>query len=323
MRYLLTAGGLFLACVTASRLNLPHLGIALFPIPIAVYLVRRHVNQALGLVACAALAGWWSVGAFQAALTYGLLASVGLLLGVGLARRWTYGWTLAGAMGLVCGVMIGGALAAWDAWLALWQAYFSDILAQWQLNLEGQEGGAPWWLDEQSVDVLASVRDQWAAIGVGTLVWFLLMAGALALSVATHLLRRWVGIEGLRGSFRTMRLSEWVVWAAIGAALFWFVDYRWLDSSYSIVSWNAAIGLAAVYWLNGLSIMVHAFDVLRPSVFLYAAVVLLLVTGGLYPLLCCLGLFDTWWDFRKAVDGLAERRRQWLAGGPGDGNGEE
>ena len=321
MSYLVTAGALFLVCVTASRLHLNYVGIALFPVPVAVYLVRRRVNQALGLVACAAVAGWWSVGTFQAVVTYALLASVGVLLGLGLVRRWTYGRTLTASATLVCAVVVGGVLASWGEWQVYSRAFFDGTIAEWQLLLEGKGDEAPRL--EQQVEALQWVRDHWADVCVGTLLWSFLAAGCMALSAAAVFLRRWAGIEGLRGSFRTMRVSEWLIWAAIGAAVFWFADYRWLESSLSVVSWNTAIGLAAIYWINGLSIVIYAFDVLRPSFLAYAAVVLLLLAGGVQPMLCCIGLFDTWWDFRKAADGLAERRRQWLAGGPDNGNNEE
>ncbi len=104
------------------------------------------------------------------------------------------------------------------------------------------------------------------------------------------------------GSFRAMRPPEWLVWCVIATALLWFADWRWPSEALRLVSWNAALGLVGIYWLNGLSVLVYGLWAWKPHPLTAAAIVLALLLLRLIYLLSIAGLFDTWGDFRKKVD---------------------
>ncbi|NIA14743.1 MAG: DUF2232 domain-containing protein [Nitrospiraceae bacterium] len=313
--YLLTAGALFLGCVLAALLGLYLIGLALFPVPVAFYMARGHTREAKGLVACAALAGvcvaWvpmTGLGVWQAALSGAVVASVGLPLGYGILHRWTYGWTVT-AMAVIAGALvIGGAVVTWPQWVAHWDAQYDLLLTQ-QLKLQEEAGDSAERI-RVNTEILRAVKEAWPKIGLGLTMFALLVVTCAGLSFAAGWMRRRFEIEGLRGSFKTMRTSEWLIWVVIAVALVWYVDRKWFDSSWSVVTMNAAIGLAAIYWLNGFSVLLYALSNLRPPFFVYLAIVVMLVMFRLHPVLCCVGLFDTWSDFRRIVDGVIEKRRQ-------------
>jgi hypothetical protein len=50
--------------------------------------------------------------------------------------------------------------------------------------------------------------------------------------------------------------------------------------------------------------------VLRPNPLLTASFVILLFLTTAQPLICSIGFFDTWADFRRTVDKIAEARKR-------------
>jgi uncharacterized protein YybS (DUF2232 family) len=311
-RYVLTAAVLFLLCVAATLLNLNPVATALFPIPVAVYVARGFPNRAAGLVACAGLAALVCGGDLRAFACYVSVAVCGAPLGLGLARRWTYGWTVTAVAALLYLAVVGNILAEWRAQ----QAEVNALCDAWIGDLEKQAKPTGESAPDNNTELLVRnmrwLKDHWPDIGLGSLLLSVLAAACIAVSALSAWFRRRFGAAGVRGSFRTMRTSEWLVWAAILAAGLCFVDSRWPELALRRVSWNAAVALAAIYWLNGLSVLVYALSVLHLHVVAYVAVFLLLISFGVHPVLCFVGLFDTWGDFRRAVDKLAaaaEKRR--------------
>lgn len=304
MTYMLIAAALFLGCSAASFVGLNELGIALFPIPVAVYLARKRVHFALGLVACAMLSAALSGGTVSGWLFYGLVAAVGIPLGLGIARHWTYGWTVTAAAAIACLATIGHIVVNWEEWKAGSRAVYDAFITQ---QLTSQSAGSA--TAESMVQFLKAAQAHWPEVGLGVLAWFVLLEVCVALSVTSAWMRRQFGPNGLRGSFREMRPSEWLVWGAIATAVLWYIDSRWSLPALRVISWNTAIGLAAIYWLNGLSILAYAIGALRPHAAAYIALMLLLVPFWFY-MLCFVGLFDTWANFRRVLDGVVETRKR-------------
>jgi hypothetical protein len=60
-----------------------------------------------------------------------------------------------------------------------------------------------------------------------------------------------------------MRPPEWRVWAVILALVAWLVDNRWPSDTVRVAAWNGAVALGAVYWLNGLGILLCAMEAFR------------------------------------------------------------
>ncbi len=306
LKYALIVGALFVGCLGASKLGLHLLGVALFPIPIAVCVVRRQWGRTLGLLVCAALAVWLGDGTIIGVVLYTLLAGVGVPLGLGIALRWTYGWTVTAVAALVYTALAGAFLLTWPDWLAQSQVAWDVLLKQLKDNPPDTGG-------ESAAAIVTAVtwmKDHWADVGLGLWMWPALVAACVGVSAVSARLRRRWRIEGVRGSFGDMRPSEWLVWAAILAALLCFADYRWPSLGLRVVSWNSAIALAAIYWLNGFSIFVFALDMLRPHFLLVMSLVFLFVWAMPHPLLCAVGLFDTWADFRGRLRRVAAARKQ-------------
>lgn len=113
-----------------------------------------------------------------------------------------------------------------------------------------------------------------------------------------------------RGSFRQMRTPEWVVWIAIALAGLWFFDRAWPNAAVRLVTWNAAFALSAVYWVNGTSILMYAFGAFQPGVLVCCASVMILLMLGVHPVLCAVGFFDTWSNFRRTVDRVIAARER-------------
>jgi uncharacterized protein YybS (DUF2232 family) len=154
----------------------------------------------------------------------------------------------------------------------------------------------------QNAQWLKWLKEHWAEVGLGTFAWPIAAGTCVVLSVLSRILRRRYGIAGVRGSFSTMRTSEWLVWAAIAVAGLFFAERTWPSLTLRLISWNGALALSAIYWMNGLSIMIYAVGALRQHVMMYLALVALLIALGMHPVLCLIGLFDTWADFRGALD---------------------
>ncbi|MBN2308816.1 MAG: DUF2232 domain-containing protein [Candidatus Hydrogenedentes bacterium] len=314
------------------------LGFAIFIVPVAVYMARGRRWPAAGLVACAGLAAllailgrgallrlfapsgepWLREGTVQGSLLTGLYfaleAGTGLILGVGLARRWPYGRIVALVTTVCFSVALVNDVLAWDVWKAQAEASFEAFGAQFRRM--AQEPGAGEAAARQ-LDAWTWLQGHWPYLAFGLNLSIILCAACVAVSLTAKLARQAFGGPVPTGSFREMRPSEWLVWAAIAVAVLWFVDQKWPSDPVRMIVWNSAIGLGAVYWLNGLSLFLYGVRALRPNMLVYAVVVLAMVYAGLVPVLCCIGLFDTWGDFRRKVDALVAARN--AQNGPGDG----
>lgn len=305
MHYALIAAALFVGGVGASLVGLDFLGVALYPIPVLVYAARGFGWRAAGLIACAAAVAAVVPQTTQAVAYYALFAATGVPLGLGIARRWTYGWTVAAVTASVYAVVASSVVVGWDAWLAQGNAWYTAWIAEVQKQASASEE-----VMAAQVRVFTWMRDHWAAISVGLLLWPLLVEVCVVLSLASGWLQRRYGLPGVAGTFRTMRTSEWLVWAVIALAGLFYADSRWPEFGLKTPTWNTALALAAVYWMNGVSIMLHAFSALQWRPVLYVPLVVLLVWSGAAPMLCLAGLFDTWGDFRRVFDAIAAARKR-------------
>lgn len=298
VRYFLIAGVLFVFSSFSAGAALDPYGVFLLPVPVAVYAARRQMNAALGLVAFCGFGAMLSDRGMQAGLLYALVAAAGLPIGIGVVRRWTYGRTLAAVAAMATVAVVGGILESWQDWLGLWRAVHDTLNARYRSEMP------PEWLES-----MQWWRDHWAEVGVGMQFALVLMGSLAAVWAALAILRRRYAVEGVRGSFRETRVTEWLVWAVIAVAGLWFADQRWPDLGLRIFTWNAAIGLAAIYWFNGLSVLWYGLDVLRPGLLGYLGVVLLVVSFGFNPV-CLIGLFDTWVNFRRLFDRIITERKR-------------
>jgi hypothetical protein len=192
--------------------------------------------------------------------------------------------------------------ASWDQWVG----EAASLYENWQsmstaLRDMQQPGPEQEMQRERVMDALQWLLvDHWADLGLGLMFGQLLLTLCVALSAACFWVRRRGGPPA-RGRFRTMRLPEWFVWVAIAVAGLWFLDRQAPAFGLRPLVWNAAAGVAAVYWVHGVAIMLFALVIVQPNAFLFAALLLswLLLCGSFWP--AAIGLADTWADFRRRM----------------------
>lgn len=237
-------------------------------------------------------------------LLYPAAAVLGWLAGVGFAERWTYG-RLLGVMVAPTGVLlVVSVLLRWQEWAALGEEAYAA-----QLRSVQQAGGATADHAVATVRALEWQVANWANISVGLA--FAVMALGLAVSVAAAewTLRLLHGYPGLSGRFRDFRPPDWLIWPVILLAVAAMADWHRPGLDYlRPVAWNGLIGLAAVYWLNGVSVIWHGLLTFKAHPLIIGAVAAFVVLLQMHPAVAMIGLFDTWYEFRRRFELLVRLR---------------
>ncbi len=296
---------------------------ALFPIPVAIAIVRRQFNYVHALFACVTISGAAGValsagGAFSSgtillmvltATFYVFVAFVGVPLGWGILSRWPYGRIVALVTVMVFAVVLPINIAGWETI----HNESIKVLDRFETQLEGQadttsveareqQRAAIEWLRVHNMDLFFGL------IGFGTV----LLGTCLTLSGTSAGLRIWFGEPGPTSSFAEMRPPDWLVWTVIAVAALYFVEQRWPNDWMRAVVWNTAFGLGVIYWLNGLTVLAFASNALKPNFVVFALVLVAIFASGFIPIFCMVGLFDTWADFRVRATALAQARKERL-----------
>jgi hypothetical protein len=307
LTYLLIAGALFFGSIGASYLAMNALAAALIPVPVAVYCARGHIGRALGLVAVAGAAALVMVDSPPLIIYHVLLAMVGIPLGLGISRGWTYSRTVTAMVAVGFGASLAGIVFFWSDWIdasrLLLDSYMTTMREQ--AAASQAEGAAIF------IGYVEWLKAHWAELGLGIGFCSILIQTCITLGLTRNWMRRRFGFDRLAGWFGRLRPSEWLVWAVILVSLLWFLDQARPDLVSRIVVWNAAVALAGIYWLSGLSILLYAMETLRPHIFVYFAfLMLLMMSVWIHPVLLAIGLFDTWGDFRRNIDRMAAARKK-------------
>jgi hypothetical protein len=287
-----------------AAVGLHPLAMAMFPVPIALYWAVGMPGRSLGLVAGAGVAAGFATGSPALVGLYVAIADLGVLIGVACTRRWSYGWTVAMVTVLGFSLMAVMITAGWEAW----QKDATIVINARIADLEKDTApGTASDVVAAMVEVLRWVDLNWRFLSLGMLFASALLMVSVILSFIVARLRR-VGADTVRGCFSDARTPEWLVWLAIVLALMWFVDKRWPNDILRLITWNSAVGLAFVYWMNGFSILIYVMSVFKVATFLFYAVIVGMFYLNLLPVLFPVGFFDTWWDFRKRAARAAEAR---------------
>ncbi len=124
-----------------------------------------------------------------------------------------------------------------------------------------------------------------------------LMTAAGYVLLLRGLARRWPAqLGGVTLQPFRWELPEQLVWAFIGAGIFYLTGLPWLQAT----GLNVLIILLALYFLQGLTIAAFLFQQFHLPRFLAAlSVLLLLVQPFLTLLVAGVGLFDVWFAFRR------------------------
>lgn len=286
-----------------------------FVLLVAVYWATGRAWLGGTAVACVVLIGAFVTLRVQAGLFYGVFVLAGAVLGTGMRRQWPFGSLVAAVTAWTFGVF-----AAFLLVHMTWASWVRQAAASYEMLVTGSEQGAEPAADQQAVfDFFRwMLVDHWADVSIGLMFASFLVCAALAAGVTALWVRLRHGLPGPRTTFGRMRPPEWLVWPAIACAALWFVEHYYAQNDVlRAVTWNAAIGLAAIYWLNGLSIVVYALRHLQPHLFVVIALVVFMMYAGGW-LLSFLGLFDTWWELRAKVDRLVAVRDKLREGRGGD-----
>lgn len=299
--------------------------LALAPVGPAVSMGLANVRQAVVLavlmpvIAVAVQTGLMQAGhaywlpVEATALYFGGLGLLGLAMGWAMNRRWRFGAVVAGAQALVFGLTLAAALSRWTAWTDFGPRMY-QALAEMVRNSAPNDAELERMMEQIEYFSFLLV-DYWAETGLGMVFSMTLVMLTIAAAASAHWMRRYVPGAGPRGSFSQMRPPETLVWLAIATALAWFVGQRWPDSGLQTPVWNTAIALGAVYTLNGIAI---GWFVLTLWVRPLALRVLLMGAALLWcsaPAFIPLGLFDTWFEFRRRARVLDRLRRRRPPGG--------
>ncbi len=304
LAYFLTFAGLFALAGVCALAGLHPLAMAIFPAPVALCWVSRAYGRALGLVICAALAGFWGGGTVAMGIFYIVAAMIGVLMGVVMAWRWPFGWCVAAVTAAAYLLVAGNVLAYWEESRREASIFINARIAE----LEQADGETESVMASALAESFRWFDANWSNLSLGMLFGMVLLASTALVAYVARRLRG--GDTGPTGSFSAMRLPEWVVWIAIALALLWFVDRRWPNDMLRLLAWNSAVGVAFVYWLNGFSILLHTMSAFSLNPFLCIAIIFGMFYLNAHPALCAVGLFDTWWDFRLRVARAAESRRK-------------
>lgn len=279
----------------------PWFAAALFASPVAVHWVREDRRGGLllmGLAVCV-------VGGVTGSAAWGSAALVVVLLGamLGLLIRAGLGYGLCVSAMAAAGSLVAG------AYLAVNGSEVHRLCTIW-LNARKAELEAAGEVDSPVLgmaETFSRINENLANLGFGLVFGLIVLLAVLLVVSVSRRLR----LEGLRtpGRFRDMRAPDWLVWLAIATALLWLADQHWQQPWMRLVSWNAAQGLEMVYGINGVSIAVYAVGVLTKGPPRFQAALVVLVVALFRPAIAFFGLFDTWLDFRRKADQLAEARR--------------
>ena len=189
-----------------------------------------------------------------------------------------------------------------------WEKVMLEIeptLEFFQKQRHGSEAGT--LTDQQVVNLNTIIwtLESWRDVYLGFSFAGTLMGVCLLLGWTYRRVRRDTELEPL-GSFTDFRPHDAVIWMVIGTALLAFANSYWPAWWLQATVLNAAIGLFALYLLNGLSILLYGFHVLKPNPLLALAFLLVMFLFGGIVILGVAGLFDTWGEFRKRIDARAQ-----------------
>lgn len=274
------------------------------PVPVAVYWARGRTTECFAFVGAAAGTAAALTGFEISSVTFfGMVSAMGIPLGAGIVQKWSYGVVVAAGTGaglIALGSMFVLRPGDWQSYLAEYQGS-----VQKRISLLEEEGDSE--LAIRQLELIDFMLDNWPYLvfGIGFVV--VLVSACGAASLASWWLRRRDSGPAPQGGFSKMRPPEWLVWAVIGVAGLWFWDRQSHTEALRAVSWNGAVGLAGVYMLNGLSIVVYGLSAWKPNPFITILIVFL--AFQLQQALIFVGLFDTWIEFRRRIDGIIAARR--------------
>ncbi len=291
--------------VFASVVLFPTAGQMVAALVVAILVARGRFRECGIVLLAGALAAFVRTRSLALPIAVVATGATGFPIGLGIASRWSYARIVAVSTACAFAVSMALTMTQLDALLAV-ASELESLLTE---SLEGSD--AEEFREKGFEDLLEMYRlfvANWRYLFFGLSFSGTLISVCVLSTLASRWTRRWTGLPEGVGSFSMIRPPEWLVWVVIVAAALWFADRQWPSEALRTVSWNTAIGLLTVYWLNGLGILVYGMTAWKPHPLVILGLLTLLVWAGMASMLPMLGLFDTWSDFRKRIDRLAAGR---------------
>jgi len=267
----------------------------LLPAPVAYFWLKGKNAAALGMLAGAMVMPALITGSVVVGVIFGAVAAHGLLLGALARNRISLGVAMAAMTLSLFAFMALYSALNWDMVTADWRTALQRQAEKFEsaddeLESRQTEAITEWlgWIDENLVylyfgAMFSGVMLMVAAV-CSMLYWWLPPADVFTLA---------------NYRFSNMRTPEHLVWLAIVLAGLWFWDNRWPNETVRFVSWNGALALATVYWLNGLSVMLYISHVWKWRPLFTYLILLGMLLFNVISVLSIFGFFDTWIDFRR------------------------
>lgn len=302
---LLVAG----SALTTAGLIIP--AALLFPLPVGLHWARGQFRRALALMAVAAVAAYVPTASLAAAAVFVIVADLGMFLGAAAHRRWSFGWCVAVLTAVWFALGAGNVLLHWDTAVDTARIFMNARVADLEEAARAQSAAGREVSENhnQVIEAMLWMREHLQALFLGAFFGMALFTATAMTWVYQQALAREGGYR-IPGSFSRMRPPEWLVWVAIALAGMWFIDYRWPNELLRNVTWNAAVGLSFVYWLNGLGIMTTFMLALQWHPLLIALCIGMVMAAQLGTVLGGVGLFDTWYGFRERIAKFIAERQQ-------------
>lgn len=271
----------------------------LTPLPLAYGMKRRNVPEGVAAITTVALVV--SVVQGLGPALYFLVETIPMCLGiywVSGSNRQPYisvlmatGMVAASALGalLIYGVISGEGLSG----------VYEKTLSQMGLMMQSLPAGGTGNISAEDSARIAWLLEVWKRMLVG--IW--LSTLILLISVYSTVIRRWYQVSrniagNTAGYFSTWALPFPFVGAFAGLALLVLVNKGTIRD----VGLNALLPLATLYGVQGMLVMGHLFARYSLPLFLRALVLAFLALQLPIVLMlgiALLGLFDTWFDFRR------------------------
>ncbi len=299
-------GGLSVGLIAAAQLSpdpawLVGVHTVAFVGPAAVYMARRAVPQAWGVVGAALASAILAGHGLAVIVVITGFAVSGLALGAGLAHGQRFSRLIAELTLLFFGFAAAAVIIGWESWQE--QAVMARTAA------EAQREAAETETARLSAEWSVWLYEHWTDLGLGLLFVAALFAAVAALGGVACWLGRFQDEPAVGYRLRDIQPPDWLIWLVIAAGAGWFAARQWPDTLLRPVSWNVSAALVAVYWLNGLLIIIYGMCALGVPLAARWIIMLALLYIGVAGAFAVMGLFDTWLGMRGRLDHWAEARR--------------
>lgn len=287
----------YVASLVLSLAGLSPLNAMVLAVPLAWAQARgRHsLTVALTILSLVVL----SVG--RGSLVAGEFGTLIAVAGIPAGRRARRG----GWFGEVAAVLALAQFAVVGIQMAV---FWQENMANWQGFLDSQ---ARLMTGTEGADAIAAWREYLPHVVVGAVFAGCYMVALFQTQLLFGILRRQEVDKQTpqpQGRFALTRPADGLVWLVIAALSGMVIDYIRPSEAVRFVAWNLGVGLSAVYWFNGLGIVLFGLEAFRVHPLVGLALLVMLMVTSLQGMLLVFGFFDTWFDHRLMLARLAAAR---------------